>query len=807
MQAELKGEIHRRLAEAALDVEARALVEAACEGDAALGQALGGLPVQATGVPASTDQMPAGVTVRRVSVQGFRGIGAEASLHLPPGPGLILIVGRNGSGKSSFADGIEAALTGTCARWQTDASRDRRGGWANLHHTGDVRVELELVAAERGPVRWRRTWQRTDELGPGELETGLPPDQVAAWTQALETHRPMLATGELARLPDQRPTALFDTLARLLGLEPLTAAVGRLGTARLERERRWRATRRALPPLRRRLAALDDDRARTCKRALLGDRWDLATVDAVVAGRTRTAPRIDAGSVPGAQATGEIVETLRARTRELARLAGSSAERARVLASILTAALDRPTDAADCPVCETPGVLDAAWRERATERVDQARALAEAALEADQALHAASAEARAQLVRVPGWLSTPDPVLPADLVGRAAQAWSAWAQAPADPLALADHLEATHPPLLAALQALTDAADRARASADAAWLPIARDLAVWSARANQARAGLDARRALTRAESWLKDAAADLREVRFAPIAARSQAVWSALRQESHVELGELRLTGKATTNSRRVQLPANVDGTEAPALGVMSQGELNGLALSLFVPRATDLASPFRFVVIDDPIQAMDPHKVDGLARVLADVADTHQVIVFTHDARLLEAARRMGLACTVLEVLRRSGSQVEVRRALAPVERYLRDADALLAARAKLGQAVSVRLVAGACRHAIEAALTAEVRRVHLGRGEPHAQVESLLRDTHGLHPLAAIALLDDARAQRQVGDEVARRWGAASAQLLDDLNRLSHGTPPADSDPGPRLLRHTRRLVQRIADLARP
>ena len=44
-----------------------------------------------------------------------------------------------------------------------------------------------------------------------------------------------------------------------------------------------------------------------------------------------------------------------------------------------------------------------------------------------------------------------------------------------------------------------------------------------------------------------------------------------------------------------------------------MSQGELHALALALFLPRATAPESPFRFIVLDDPIQAMDPSKVEG--------------------------------------------------------------------------------------------------------------------------------------------------------------------------------------------------
>jgi hypothetical protein len=48
----------------------------------------------------------------------------------------------------------------------------------------------------------------------------------------------------------------------------------------------------------------------------------------------------------------------------------------------------------------------------------------------------------------------------------------------------------------------------------------------------------------------------------------------------------------------------------------VISQGEVNPLVLSMFLPRARLSGSLFRFLVIDDRVQAMDPAKVDGLAR-----------------------------------------------------------------------------------------------------------------------------------------------------------------------------------------------
>jgi hypothetical protein len=108
-----------------------------------------------------------------------------------------------------------------------------------------------------------------------------------------------------------------------------------------------------------------------------------------------------------------------------------------------------------------------------------------------------------------------------------------------------------------------------------------------------------------------------------------------------------------------------SVNGAPGSVLGVMSQGEVNALALAVFLPRARLPARPFRFLVIDDPVQAMNPAKMDGLARVLEKAAADRQVIMFTHDNRLAEAVRQLRLPATVLEVARRPGSVVEVRSA----------------------------------------------------------------------------------------------------------------------------------------------
>lgn len=169
---------------------------------------------------------------------------------------------------------------------------------------------------------------------------------------------------------------------------------------------------------------------------------------------------------------------------------------------------------------------------------------------------------------------------------------------------------------------------------------MANDLAAWVKQARESEAAAIQLADLKKAIDWLRRVGKEVRNARLAPFAQTSAQVWEMLRQESNVELGPITLEGSGPP--RKVALDVTVDGIKGAALSVMSQGELHALGLALFLPRATAMESPFGFLVIDDPVQSMDPAKVDGLARVLTHVAQTRQVLVFTHDDRLATALRR---------------------------------------------------------------------------------------------------------------------------------------------------------------------
>ena len=155
-----------------------------------------------------------------------------------------------------------------------------------------------------------------------------------------------------------------------------------------------------------------------------------------------------------------------------------------------------------------------------------------------------------------------------------------------------------------------------------AWSPVALQLADWVSKAEAAAAAepkLADRQRSAEVVAGQRRSAAQRDGSRRWP--RKRKSIWAALRQESNVDLGAIRLEGQKT--SRKVVLRADVDGSETEAFGVMSQGELQALALAIFIPRATSDQSPFRFLVLDDPIQAMDPSKIDGFLEVLTFVGE----------------------------------------------------------------------------------------------------------------------------------------------------------------------------------------
>ena len=153
--------VHARLdADDAISDDATLLILAALEGKHALADMAGYTPPLPP-EPVDDETEPIGAFLKRITVAGFRGIGPRSQLNLDPQPSLTVISGRNGSGKSSFAEALEVALTGNTYRWSDDRPAVWRQHWRNIHD--DVRVVAMHGTADT------RTYARRTEKGIGEL--------------------------------------------------------------------------------------------------------------------------------------------------------------------------------------------------------------------------------------------------------------------------------------------------------------------------------------------------------------------------------------------------------------------------------------------------------------------------------------------------------------------------------------------------------------------------------------------------------------------------------------------------------------
>lgn len=810
-------ELHRLVVDRLIDSgpsnpAAEGLVLAAAAGPEVLDQTLRGEMAATTAATALAAPPPAagGVFIDSITVEGFRGVGGAASLRLAPFPSLTLVVGRNGSGKSSFAEALELLLTGSNRRWE-GRSQIWVEGWRNLHHT-PTRIAADLIAEGRsGRLRLERVWaDGTPVTGGTTTVSGAGSGatlESLGWRGALASHRPFLPHNELGGLWDEGPTKLHDALAAILGLEDLTALVTTLAAARLARERAAKSVDDAVPALRELLRSVDDDRARTCLAAIEKKPWKLDVLDATLDGDAGGPPPADIGLLrelaalphPGRDTVAELAAGLREAARRLAAIEATDAGLARTTATLLAAALEHvashPSDT--CPVCGTAGAIDAGWRGRTLTEIERLRTLA---ADADR-VHADAGRARQLAMGVIGRM--PAALLDAARVGldgaAVRAAWSAWAgvDGSADLDALAAHLETAIAPLEAATLALRVTALAELERREDLWRPVVRPARDWLTAARTAVEEALPVPALRAAETWVKTEEQRLRAERFAPIAAAVQANWTTLRQDSSVALGELRLEGTRTT--RRLSLDVSIDGAPGQALGVMSQGELNALALSLFLPRASLPESPFRFIVIDDPVQAMDPSKVDGLARVLERAASTHQVVVFTHDERLPAAVRRLDIEATVVEVVRRESSVVELRESLDPVRRHIDDA--LAVANTDELPVAAGRVVPMFCRLALEAACSEVVIRRRLSKGQRLAEIETALAQSQTLTGFMALALHDDRSRGSDVISALNNRFGQWAIGVYQRCNRGAH-----DEDGGDLkyLCREAEKLAKRLIEL---
>lgn len=277
--------------------DAKYLVVAALEGEAAFADELSGTgtrPERSTGPDVPAHQ-PVGAWLESITVAGFRGIGPERTLTLRPTEGLTVVAGRNGSGKSSFAEALEVALTGDSSRRRLSPT-EWGGNWTNLHtdRPRSIRVALtsDTGAAQIG-VDWPDTVTRFQDMRVWVQRPTLPRENgldCLGWGEAMALCSPLLPHEELGRLLTAPRSELWDKLEKILGLGRFTAATGMLDAAHKEAAAPDKQRREALTPLKKRLAELPDERAQRAATELRKQKPDRSLLRALATG---TAPYAD----------------------------------------------------------------------------------------------------------------------------------------------------------------------------------------------------------------------------------------------------------------------------------------------------------------------------------------------------------------------------------------------------------------------------------------------------------------------------------------------------------------------------------
>ena len=663
-----------------------------------------------------------------VKIAGYRGVGGQPlEFSVSPLPGITVLHGLNGAGKSSISSGLDAGLCGAAGGL---GAADGSGLlWEPVHHERDAdssHVEVVLAHAdERLRLTWTKrrddplaqhtmTWRRGDEQ-----RQVVPGPQ---WRAALAAHQPVFAYADCERRV-QSGRDLREYLENLLALggcfAMLKEAVEHRGArfadaaercrrawqdaaaelARIDAEHR-RDESSDLPPVA--APRFDEDVDLWLKREGLTDPGDAL-------------PHVAAGQLGQVRA---VAERVLAATSALAHAhahatKGSVHQRlAAPLVALLTsaAALDEPTDV--CPVCDSAGVdwrsvLDTNTRFDTSLRGQQNRVVSVLADLRDTAR---------QLNNLTEVLSAttdercPDAAARCD--GLLARFESAVRACGLD----------VHP---AVVQAAVDLAD---------WLTgeqagTAHEIAVehsgrerrWRAARGGAVAGFvgvwrehgDAARL---AGPWkdVSDRVADLRDRLRRP---RQSVLGEKVSRRVQELLNDVGLRVEELDVGKRSATVRVFDAAGRHVeLGMLSAGQRNALLLAPLL--ATADTGPFGFLVLDDPVHAFDGVRVDRLAWLINNLAADRRIVVLTHDRRLVEHLLAFGGASAEAFTVARDprSAQVTVTSTDATWLCLIKDARAVVEGSVVIPGSTTLPttdLVRGLCRQALDHAVSVFVIR----------------------------------------------------------------------------------------------
>ena len=602
------------------------------------------------GVPSTSEVWPtAGATwtLEKVSIKGYRGIGNDDPLVLTfdPTPGVTVLHGLNGAGKSSISDAIEIGLTGKIPA-VTAGTAGKAALWDPIHlarGATSARVEVTLASEDQrlllialldssGNIQSHEA-ELTNAVGTRKIALD------ASWHDALASHQPVFAYASLERrvqLSKDLATYFEGLLALGGSFTALEDAITDRANASTLAHSRWRS---AKDDAMRSLAAIDVERG---SEATV---MPLEPVNEPSAGDGLDEWLKDAGLLQEGTSSSPLPSDSREQLGMAASRANASIlafDKARVtseqnlstaLELLHSEATGRHVDSDACPVCAAPG---SNWLETLGTTVDQNKNLTRLQKEVEaetRALAGVTESLLPAVLRVGEAAGVDDPIrslssTAEDLQDRFVEARRT--SHPTQHLALTATTELSAWLVSQEAQTLIDEAV-ARTDAMKQW-QIARARAVENFTTVWRADGALAAKSVSWAETLKRvdDLRKQLRKRRSVTLEGKAGS-----RIENLLSDADLHLKGINVLSSKASMELVDQNGNKVD-LGMLSAGQRNAVLLAPLL--ASVDAGPFGFLILDDPVHAFDELRIDRLAESLSRIADSRRVIVLTHDDRLKE-------------------------------------------------------------------------------------------------------------------------------------------------------------------------
>ena len=593
-----------------------------------------------------------GERLLRIKASAFRGVPDQLDIPLPGGRSLI-VLGENGTGKSTIADALEWYFTGKIAYLSHEG---RAEALRNLAASADAKTSVEV--------------ETDGALGGCAVMPDGPPE---APKQAGQRETLLLRGRTLAEFIDRSKGEKWRVLAEILGFEAVDRVRLELQRARNDLRNELRAARDAVNVQAASIAAtlktapnnLSSDVilqaiSERCRQAelteptsfeqVLDPSWAAGAVDEAGTSRaTQLSSLASELTTGGLTPNIDVVDVWNGRLRDESL---PDAALIHFLGSAETL-LQRRESADECPLCHQTiqadrlqelvraalaGLQEAAQEFEAVQ--NQLRGLIDELTRAED-----SRKDRQEKALTLGVRLEPLPVVPIRQLRHS----------------LTRHLPVDPQTLVSLPQALKDwdSSSAVTIAAAAPTAPTAKSRRLWdlAGLAQQARDWHGAVVERTRAEKALELAQSVFGEYQerqgryvqavLKTISGRVAEIYGALHPGEGLGAVEVEVWG-----DKGVELSVDFHGRRTkPPHGVLSESHLNSLAIALFLGMAETFNDRLGFLVLDDVVNSFDIGHRGQLAEVLTSRFEGRQLVVLTHDPIFFERVTRLAPSWTRCE------------------------------------------------------------------------------------------------------------------------------------------------------------